>query len=75
MPKNANEKFIVVYRPHGRLLIETEYFGPFDAWIDADDFLCALPALGLYDAEGDVLGTKGVKYIAPVKPPEVKHAA
>jgi len=34
---------IVSYRPAGALHIDTQYYGPFDTYADADDFLCALP--------------------------------
>jgi hypothetical protein len=35
--------FIVSYRALNALHIETQYFGPFDTYIDAEDFICALP--------------------------------
>jgi hypothetical protein len=35
--------FIVSYRPLDALHIETQYFGPFDMYIDAEDFIFALP--------------------------------
>ena len=39
-------KHIVIYRPHGKLIMETKYYGPFESWEDADDFLGTLPAIG-----------------------------
>jgi hypothetical protein len=64
-------QYIVVYRPHGRLMIETEFFGPFSAWIEAEDFADTLPALGYHDT--DSIGNKGVKYVQELVSPEVKH--
>jgi hypothetical protein len=37
-------KFIVVYLPKDALRIETKYFGPFDDFIEAENFLGTLPA-------------------------------
>lgn len=50
---------IVVYRPHGRLNIETEFFGPY-TFEDAETVLSNLGPLGPWpEREG-----AGVKYIA-----------
>ena len=40
--------FIVVYRPHGALFMDTKHYGTFQTWDEAYDFLCNLPALGAY---------------------------
>lgn len=55
----AMQQFIVVYRPHGALMMETQFHGPFGDLGTADDFLCTLPALG-----SNTTGQQsGVKYI------------
>lgn len=57
--------FVVVYRPHDRLHCDTQYFGPFPLFWDAEDFLASLPVLGI-DFNGDM---PGVKYIQELTPP------
>ena len=41
--------YIVVYRPHNELNIDTTYYGPFPSWSQADDALSRLPALGIHE--------------------------
>lgn len=61
--------FVVVYRPHNTLQIETKFIGPFTAYADAYDALCLLPALGEYAEaiEGGVIGP-GVRFIQELTP-------
>lgn len=40
---------IVSYRANGWLHCQTQYYGPFANHDDAYEFLCTLPAVGLYD--------------------------
>lgn len=64
--------FIVIYRPHGKLNIETQYHGPFTRWEYADDFLCTLPAIGIAFTQKEQ-DHPGVKYIQElVAPPSHK---
>lgn len=35
--------FMVSFRAKGALHIETQYFGPFEMYYEANDCLCALP--------------------------------
>ena len=50
--------FIVVYRPHGAAT--TDYYGVFDLFDDAYEFLCKLPAIG-QRLEGEQSGYKFVE--------------
>jgi hypothetical protein len=56
---------IIIYRPHGRLTLETAYIGPFDDYHAAYEALGQLPALGpdLSDSQ------PGEKWIAPLRAP------
>lgn len=39
--------FIVIYRPHGALMLDTQHIGPFGSEAEAYDYLCdCVPALG-----------------------------
>lgn len=59
---------IVVYRAHGDLMCETQYYGPFACFDDAYEFLCALPALGANNT-GQQHGVKDIHVMrSPVKP-------
>lgn len=51
--------YIVAYRPHGCLMIETKFYGPFYDIATASAMLERIPALGCC-ADDE---TKGVKYI------------
>ena len=62
-------KHIVIYRPHGKLIMETKYYGPFESWEDADDFLCTLPAIG-YQFTQEEIDHPGCKYTQPLASPE-----
>lgn len=66
-------QYIVVYRPHGILRYDTKFYGAFNSYLEAEDFLEALPALGVYDGSG--IGGEGVKYIQELTAPEVEHGA
>lgn len=58
--------FIVIYRPHGVLHIETKHFGPFTTHEAAYDYLCSLPAIGqAEDGEED-----GCKYTEELENPD-----
>lgn len=60
--------YIIVYRPHNELNASTTYYGPFSSWSEADDALCSLPALGVFQPAHD-LDNPGVKYIAELTSP------
>lgn len=65
-PTAANtENYIVIYRKHGDLMLETRYFGPFTDYLKAEEFLCGLPAIGVFIDELHK-GRKGVKFIEPL---------
>lgn len=51
---------IVIFRLHGQLQMETQYFGPFEDFDSAYEYLCALPALGICP-EGQESGCKYIK--------------
>lgn len=51
--------FIVVFREHNKMHIDTLYIGPFPTFDDAYDHLCTIPALGIHDEAG----LPGVKYV------------
>ncbi|WP_291841187.1 hypothetical protein [Brevundimonas sp.] len=53
--------FAVMHRPHGRLNIETRFYGPFDSFDEAYDAMASIPALG-FAAE-----LPGVKWIVPLE--------
>lgn len=59
--------FIVVYRPHGHLISQTQYLGPFADESAAYDHLCYLPAIGIYN-DDEHEGQHGCKFIAPLSP-------
>lgn len=52
--------FIVIYRAHGQLNMETAHIGPFSTHEEAYDYLCMLPALGICP-EGENVGCKYTK--------------
>ena len=54
--------YIVIYREHNALNIDTKYYGPFTDHDEAYDKLCDLPALGQYAADG-ISDEPGCKYI------------
>ena len=62
--------WIVIYRAHGELAIETKHYGPFNDYMDAEDYLISLPALGYYDDELHA-GQTGCKYIEQLIEPIV----
>jgi hypothetical protein len=55
-------KFIVIYREHNLLNIDTCFVGPFDTYGEAYDALCEMPSLG-HQYEDGAEGLPGVKYI------------
>lgn len=61
-------KHIVIYRPHGKLNIETKFYGPFDDYDAAYDFLCTLPAIG-YQFTQEEIDNPGCKYTAQLEEP------
>lgn len=65
-------KHIVIYRPHGRLNIETKYYGPFDDFDTAYDYLCSLPALGYQFTQADH-DHPGVKFVQGLEEPRETH--
>ncbi|MBY5581870.1 hypothetical protein [Rhizobium leguminosarum] len=60
--------FIVIYRQHNMMHLDTEYHGPFTTWGDAYDFLGSLPALGFFEPEDAENSLSGVKFIQELKP-------
>lgn len=63
--------FIVIYRPHNKLNLETQYHGPFLSHDDAYDFLCGLPALGIQDQDPEIVTPNpGVKFIQSLIAPQ-----
>lgn len=67
------ESFIVVYRPHNMLNIDTKFYGPFDSHESAYGFLCEIPALGTYEyGEETDVPNPGVKYIQTLNRPIVR---
>lgn len=56
---------IIIYRPHGKLALETEYVGPFPDFHEAYEAMGKMPALGPQLADG----LPGVKWIAPLRAP------
>ena len=62
--------WIVVYRPHNALNIETQFYGPFVGHDAAYDFLCTLPALGWHQVDADTaVDNPGVKYCQELESP------
>jgi len=62
-------KHIVIYRPHGKPQMETKYYGPFEDYIEADDFLCTLPAIG-YQFTQEEHDHPGCKYVQELASPD-----
>jgi len=61
--------FIVIYRPHNTLILETTYYGPFTSWSEADDCLCELPALGIHEEPDEGPAEAGVKFTQELTSP------
>jgi len=57
--------FIIVYRMHNQLNLDTRYIGPFATYAEADDALAALPALGQHigSSPDGAVNNPGVKFI------------
>ena len=62
--------FIVVYRPHNVLGLDTKYFGPFTEWGAAYEYLCTLPALGICEEVDNVPYEPGYKFIQELITPK-----
>ena len=66
--------WIVIYRPHNKFIMDTQYHGPFEDHADAYDFMCTLPALGIPNAEPDYAAGEtdntGVKYCQELTAPK-----
>jgi hypothetical protein len=60
------QKYIVIFREHNKLLIDTLYVGPFDTFEEAYESLCEMPALGTYEPSTESVNGSGVKYIETV---------
>lgn len=54
--------FLVIFKPHGELHLNTQYIGPFDTHDEAHDALAQMPALGSCPSEHALQA--GVKWIA-----------
>lgn len=61
MDHNFGAPHIVVYRANGEMQCETKFYGPFVNHDEAYDFLCTLPAVGIYNDE-EHEGQHGCKY-------------
>jgi hypothetical protein len=61
--------FMVVYRPHNTLVLDTRYYGPFAAWGEAYDFLCELPAIGTHQQPQSGPCASGVKFVQQLTAP------
>ncbi len=59
-PKPSDGPFVIVFREHDQMMLDTRFIGPFEDWEDAYDGLEELPALGVNTTGG----LSGVKYIA-----------
>jgi hypothetical protein len=62
-------KYIVIYREHNKMHLDTLHIGPFNTHDEAYDALCDMPALGQFNEtdeniEGETLS--GVKYVEPI---------
>lgn len=64
--------FMVIYRPHNTLVLDTRYFGPFATHADAYDFLCELPAIGKHQQPQSGPCTAGVKFVQQLTAPSCK---
>jgi len=60
--------YIVIYRRHNQLNVDTQYIGPFMTEERAYDALCELPALGIYKEDGQ-LNNPGVKFTQALQAP------
>lgn len=63
-------KYIVVFRQHGELIMNTDHIGPFEEWSDAYEYLAYLPALGTCP-EGENPGVKFVQELLTGREHEV----
>lgn len=60
-------KYIVIYREHNVMNLETKHIGPFDTWEAAYETSCQIPALGQNPLDiGDDGYNAGCKYVEPV---------
>lgn len=56
---------IIVFRPHGKLKCETQFYGPYADYLAAYDALDTVPALGINGAGPEYAGCK---YISGLRP-------
>lgn len=63
-PSDLDGPCIIVFRPHGALKCEVQFYGPFDDFDLAYDEMERLPALGINTAHQ---GASGEKWIAGLK--------
>lgn len=61
--------FIVVYREHNKMHLDTQYHGPFGDWGDAYEYICTLPALGIFEPECED-SLRGVKWVQELMQPQ-----
>jgi len=59
--------YIVIFRQHGQLNLETQHIGPFASFDEAYAYLCELPALGICPVDQQ----KGVKCVFELQPPDL----
>lgn len=67
--------FIIVYRPHNELNLDTRYIGPFTDYSAAYDYLDQLPAIGphLAPRPSQPCHNPGVKFIQELEAPNTKR--
>lgn len=58
---------IIIYRPHGKLMCETQYYGPYEDFDAAYDALDTLPAIGINTDEPDYPGVKHIEGLRPAR--------
>lgn len=59
----ASKSYIVVYRKHHELRLDTRYIGPFFTYSEAVTALEALPAVGIFVHDDDPCQEHGVKFV------------
>lgn len=62
--------YIIIYRLHGQLHIDTQYIGTFPDFDSAYDYFCTLPAIGATTTHEEHL-RPGIKTIEELQPPKL----
>lgn len=63
--------WILIYRPHNMMHLDTMHIGPFASHDDAYDTLCELPALGIHYPVENGSPLPGCKYITELCEPGI----